>query len=150
LLSTRPEIGILATRNLGIQPLPKEWSSDMIDAHRKGEIVRLDNHNISIPITLRGQVLGVVRLQKNINQAGWTDNEISLMEVLIDQLENALESARLYNDTQRSAARERLVTEITTKIRSSNDPDTMLQTAIVELQNALRANKVQIHVPPRD
>jgi GAF domain-containing protein len=148
LLRTRSQMGVLASSDLGIQSPSKQWTPDMVEASQIGEIVRPDQHTISIPIILRDQILGVVRLQKDEGETGWTDDEIELMDTLVDQLEVALENARLYSDTQRSAARERLVTEITTKIRSNVDPQSMLRTAIVELRQALQANRAQVFFPP--
>jgi GAF domain-containing protein len=120
------------------------WTPEMVLASQEGSIVQVDNKTIAIPIILREEVLGVVRLKKTESQNDWTDEEINLMTTLIDQLEVALESARLYSDTQRRAAREQLVTEITTKIRAANDPQTMLQTAVLELRQALQAQRAQV------
>jgi hypothetical protein len=150
LLRARTHFGVLATSDLGIQPPTTNWTPDMVEAGKTGEIIRSDGRTISIPVILRDQILGVVRLQKNEGDTSWTDDEIELMDSLVDQLEVALESARLFDDTQRSAARERLVTEITTKIRSTNDPQSMLRTAVVELRRALQANRVQVFVPPSE
>jgi GAF domain-containing protein len=44
----------------------------------------------------------------------------------------------------RRAERERLVAEITTKLRASNDPRTILQTAMSELRNTLSRSRTQI------
>lgn len=146
-LQSRDHIGVLASSDFGIQPPSKDWTPEMVEASQNGELVRPDDRTIAIPIILRDQILGVVRLQKNEGETGWTDDEMELMDTLVDQLEVALESARLYSDTQRSAARERLVTEITTKIRSNVDPQTMLRTAIIELRQALQANRAQVYMP---
>jgi GAF domain-containing protein/HAMP domain-containing protein len=146
-LRTRDHIGVLASSDFGIQPPSKDWTPEMVEASQNGELVRPDDRTIAIPIIVRDQVLGVVRLQKNEGETGWTDDEMDLMDTLVGQLEVALESARLYSDSQRSAARERLVTEITTKIRSNVDPQTMLQTAIIELRQALQANRAQVYMP---
>ncbi len=150
LLRTRTHPGILATSDLGFQPPSKEWTQDMATAKQTREIIQSDDHTISIPIILRDHVLGVVRLQKNEFETGWTDDEKELMDSLVEQLEIALDGARLFDATQRSAARERLVTEISTKIRSTNDPHSMLQTAIIELRRALQANRTQVYVPHSD
>ncbi len=56
----------------------------------------------------------------------------------------ALDSARLYTATQRRAERERLTAEIVNRIRASNDPQTILQTAVQELQRALNVPKAQV------
>ena len=74
----------------------------------------------------------------------WTENEVTLMETLGDQLGVALESARLYENARRRAERERLTGEITAKVRSSNDPQVILQTAVLELRRALQASRAQV------
>jgi GAF domain-containing protein/HAMP domain-containing protein len=150
LLGARSQFGIQVTSELGIQTPSRSWTPDMIAAGKTGEIIRPDTHTISIPISHYGQILGVVRLQKNESDNGWTEEEIDLMDTLVDQLEVALESARLHSDTQKSAARERLVSEITSKIRSSADPQIMLKTAIDELKRALQASRAHFYVPPSD
>jgi GAF domain-containing protein len=129
-----------------------EWSPEMIRASQNKKMARGIDKTIAIPITLRDEVLGVVRLQKENGQPDWTGEEIDLMETLIDQLEVALESARLYSETQRRATREQMVTEITSKIRSSIDPEEMLQTAVRELKQAFAAQRVQVLVqsPPNE
>ena len=103
-----------------------------------------DDYCIVVPIILRDQVLGVVRLQKSPDAQPWNEEEINLMDTIIDQLEAALESARLYKDTQQRAQRERMVSEITTKIRASTDSQTMVQTAVSELREAIRAQRAQM------
>ena len=54
------------------------------------------------------------------------------------------ENARLFEETTARADRERLVSEITSKIRSNNDPQSMIQTAIQELRAALGASRVDV------
>jgi GAF domain-containing protein len=54
------------------------------------------------------------------------------------------ENARLFEETTRRAERERLVSDITSKIRSVNDPQTMIQTAMEELRRALGASRVEV------
>jgi hypothetical protein len=54
------------------------------------------------------------------------------------------ENARLFEETSGRAERERTVADITNKIRSTNDPNVMLATAMEELKKALGASRVQI------
>ena len=61
-----------------------------------------------------------------------------------DQVAQAIENARLFEQTVRRAERERRVLEISNKIRSANDPQVMLQVAVQELKNALNASRAQI------
>jgi len=149
LLKSRPDLGVLASSKKEIQFVQDEWTLDMKRAGKNQEIIHSDPRTINIPVVLRDQVLGVVRLRKDEDENNWTDSEIQLVDSLIDQLEGALESARLYSETQRSAARERLVSEIATKIRSTTDPQEMLQTAVTELQDAFQAKRVQVLMPSK-
>jgi len=58
----------------------------------------------------------------------------------------ALESARLFEETQRMAERERLVSEITAKVRASMDVDIILQTAVRELGAALGTDRAFVQL----
>jgi hypothetical protein len=55
-----------------------------------------------------------------------------------------LDNARLFEETSSRASRERLVSDITTKIRSTTDPQEMVRTAVEELKRALGATRVEI------
>jgi len=102
-----------------------------------------------IPIALRGQAIGVIRLQDIDQKRSWNEEEISLIKEFADQVGLALENARLLEATQRRAEREYLVGQITTKLRASNDPQVILQTAVTELRKALHAQKAQVIIQAR-
>lgn len=78
--------------------------------------------------------------------AGWTAEEITLLETLADQLGVALENARLYQDTQRRAIRERLTGQVTARMRETLDVDTVLQTAVREIGEALGLHDVTVRL----
>jgi GAF domain-containing protein/HAMP domain-containing protein len=100
--------------------------------------------SLTVPITLRGETIGVIRLQDEIEKRqNWTEQEIASVKTVADQVGIALENARLLEQTMRRADRERKVLEITSKIRSAADPQAMIKTAVEELQKALHASKAQ-------
>ena len=100
--------------------------------------------SLTVPITLRGETIGVIRLQDEIEKRqNWTEQEIASVKTVADQVGIALENARLLEQTMRRADRERKVLEITSKIRSTADPQAMIKTAVEELQKALHASKAQ-------
>jgi len=146
LLRKEGDIGASSTSFSTGQITKHSWTPEMLTAFKNGTIVRTEDLTLAIPIVLRDQVLGVVRLRKNKGENDWSNSEIQLMDTLVDQLENTIEGARLYGDSLRRAAREQLVTEITTKIRGTTDPQEMLQTAISELRQALHTQRVQVLV----
>jgi GAF domain-containing protein/HAMP domain-containing protein len=101
---------------------------------------------LDIPITVHDQVIGTVRARKPEGTGEWTENEADLVRTLVDQLGLALESARLYQDTQRRAARERLTAEIAGRVRETLDIDIVLQTAVREISEALSAAEVEVRM----
>ncbi len=105
---------------------------------------------LAIPIRLREQVIGVLNIRSQDPNRRWDDDEIALLSSISDRLALALENARLFEETTRRALRERTVSEITTKIRSKTDPESMIQTALAELRQVLGASHVEIlpYAPP--
>jgi two-component system NtrC family sensor kinase len=89
-----------------------------------------------------------VRLRKPDDAEDWTDAEANLLETLVDQLSLALEGARLYEESQRHAAQERLVGEISARMRTTLDLDTVLQTAAQEMREALGLPEVVVRLAP--
>lgn len=144
LLRARPEFGFLCTVQDAINQVQGNWSEEMLAARRNNQVVHIDQKTIAIPIRIRDQVTGAVRLRKPDDAERWTEKEIDLMQTITDQLSVALESARLYQETQRRAEREQLAGKITSHLRSSNDPQMILQTAVQELRQALQASKAQV------
>jgi GAF domain-containing protein len=144
LLRARPELGFLCTVQDAVNLVQGEWPEEMVAARRNDQVIHIDPKTIAIPIRIRDQVTGAVRLRKPDDAGKWTEKEIELMQTITDQLSVALESARLYQETQRRAERERLAGKITAHLRSSNDPQMILQTAVQELRQALQASKAQV------
>lgn len=90
----------------------------------------------TVPLTVRGQVVGGldVYLPAGVQ---WMPEQRELLEALVEQLGVALESARLYQDTQRRAARERMISEVTGRIRETLDMEAMLRTAAEQICQTL-------------
>jgi GAF domain-containing protein len=101
---------------------------------------------LMVPILVRGQPIGLIELDDADVPRRWGDDEINLAASVADQVGLALENARLLETTQRRAERERLVSEITTKLRATNDPQEILETAMTQLKNALNVRSVHVRV----
>ncbi|MFN8382241.1 MAG: GAF domain-containing protein [Anaerolineales bacterium] len=98
---------------------------------------------LSIPIDLRGESVGVmtIRLPK---EERVTRNKMDIIKAVAERVALSAENARLFEETSTRAERERLVTDITTKIRTTNDPQEMIQTAVNELKRALGVTQIEI------
>jgi GAF domain-containing protein/HAMP domain-containing protein len=97
-----------------------------------------------VPIELRGEVIGSLVVQPPAGATGWNEDQQDLIRAVAERVALSAENARLFEETTARAERERLVSEITGKIRSHNDPQTMIETAMRELRNALGATRVEI------
>jgi len=101
---------------------------------------------LKLPIKARGSVIGRINAHKPDKAGDWTQEEIALVETLTEQLGVALESARLYQDTRRRAAREQLIGEVTSRIRESLDIETVLKTTASEMRQALDLDNLVIRL----
>ncbi|MBK7453317.1 MAG: GAF domain-containing protein [Anaerolineales bacterium] len=102
-----------------------------------------DNKEIKIPLVLRDQIIGQVYLE---NSAEWSPEQKTLIESITTQASLALENARLVEESQSIAAREKLANELITKIWASTNMDNILQTTVRELGRSLEASEVVIEV----
>jgi hypothetical protein len=90
-------------------------------------------------VRVRGNTIGVLHLRKHPGAGGWTRRELDLLATLTDQLETALESARLYRDTRLAAAQQRAIAEVGASIREEIEIETVLSRALKELGTVLAA-----------
>jgi GAF domain-containing protein len=101
--------------------------------------------SLAVPISLRGETIGVINIEETRKEKkDWQKEEIQAVQSVANQVALALENARLFEQTLRRAERDRKVLEITGKIRSTTNPQEMVQIAIEELQNVLKATRAQI------
>ncbi len=103
---------------------------------------------LKLSVQARGNVIGTISAHKPDQADTWTPEEIALLETLTEQLGTALESARLYQDTQRRATRERLIGEVTARMRETLDVEAVLKTAVSEMRQALGLEKVLVRLAP--
>lgn len=96
-----------------------------------------------VPIELRGEVIGNLVVQSPAG-GSWNEDQQDLIRAVAERVALSAENARLFDETTQRAERERLVSEITGKIRSHNDPQAMIETAINELRSALGATRVEV------
>lgn len=145
LLQAEHEPGFLS-RESGIIPAGELWRPEMAEALAKGTVVA-NGRTVAVPIKVRDQVIGVVDGDKPGAAGEWTPEEIALLQLMTDQLGVALESARLYQDTQRRAAQEQAVSAVAAQLRASTDTDAILRTVAQELGQLLGASTL-VHLLP--
>lgn len=137
MLESREKVGYYCDAN-GIRHI-----SNIDDGANQEE---LDLPTIDIPVAVRGFLIGKISARKPKGSGEWSKDEINLMEELTDQLNLALESARLFEESQRRASQEQLTSEITTRIRETLDIETILETAVNEIGSAMGLAALEVHI----
>lgn len=138
IIRSEPRIGYVATPPATTQTRSDSLDPDLTKAFGSGDLITSsDGLSLSIPITVRGQVIGAIRLQKPEIADTWTEDETSLAIALSDQLSSALESARLYRESQQRAARESLVSDISARLSAASQIDAILRETVQELGQAI-------------
>ncbi len=116
------------------------------------EAVRFDNpllpgtrSEMALPLISRGRVIGALDVQST-EEAAFDEADIAVMQTMADQVANAIENARLFEETQRLAQRERTISHITSRLRSTLSLETILQTTVQELGQALGASEAIVYL----
>lgn len=98
---------------------------------------------LKVPILLRGQSIGTITLSRPPDFP-WTEQESNLAKTIGEQIGMAIENARLVENTRARAQREELISEVSSRMRATLDMDTVLQTAVQEIQKALNLQTVEV------
>jgi GAF domain-containing protein/PAS domain-containing protein len=99
---------------------------------------------VAVPIVLREQTIGALNLRFQRGQV--TPDTVTLVQEVANRLALTLESARLYRETQRSAAREQMIAETTSRMREPLDLDNVLQTAVAEMRRVLDLDSLAVRL----
>lgn len=102
--------------------------------------------SITIPVKLRGQTLGVLNIKAPTSDRKWSQDEINLAQAVSDRLALALDNARLLQESQRSAAKEAKIGEVSAKISASINMRSVLETAVEALGRALPGSEVVLQL----
>lgn len=142
---TGAAIGFRAGERGGVSSVDtKTWSVEALRSAMEAKVITSkDESTIYVPILVRGQTIGILKLARP-DHAQWTPDETQTAETIADQMSSALESARLFDSAQRRAAKEQALGEITSKISASTNMHNVLQTAVEELGRALPGSEVII------
>jgi transcriptional regulator with GAF, ATPase, and Fis domain len=104
---------------------------------------------LSIPIKLRGEVIGLVEVQAPDNRQ-WDKDEMDIVTAIIDRAAIAMENARLLTESQKRAAKEHTIGEISAKISAQSDIGDLLKTAAQELTRTLPGTEIAIQFRRED
>jgi len=119
-----------------------EGESDQLRMKGRGAV-------LSLPIKLRGEVIGSVDIRSPENRQ-WDQDELDVVTAIIERSAIAMENARLLAESQKLAAKERTIGDISTKISAQSDIDGLLKIAAQELSRSLPGMDIAIQLTKED
>jgi GAF domain-containing protein len=97
-----------------------------------------DSKSLVAPVTLHNHTIGAIQLH-NIKGQSLGEDDLAIIEAVVDQLAQSAENLRLFGETRQRADYERLIGEITRKIRQAPNMEILTQTAAEAISAALGA-----------
>ncbi|MFZ4813039.1 MAG: GAF domain-containing protein [Phototrophicaceae bacterium] len=102
---------------------------------------------ISVPIKLRNEILGAMSFWLPVKQS-LTERQLELARTIALRLGNALENARLLEQTQAQATRERKAGQAAGLLIGATDVNSLLELAANTFNEALGAIQTQVYIEP--
>lgn len=126
----------------------EQWTPTMTDAVTRRRSITTDlgqSVRFSVPIILRGEILGVIETDVEKELAN-SQTQLELLDALSNRVATSLETARLFEETQASNAQEQRINEIVDQYQTANSVDELLQITLKELQRSLGAEEGMIRL----
>ena len=105
-----------------------------------------ENGSLLVPVQLRGQTIGRLRLKSPDPSRQWTEDEVAMIEATAERVALALDGARLLEDAQKRASREALLAEIAAKLSTSFRLDSILRDTVEELGQTMKGSTVSFQL----
>ncbi len=102
---------------------------------------------VNIPIMRRDDVLGAMSFGLPLERRV-TERQLDIARAVTDRLTVALENARLVEQSQAQAARERKASEVSSQLLGQQEVDALLATAAESFSSALGAIYTRIYIEP--
>lgn len=128
----------------GAQPLQsrlKFGKPDQPEAENGISAETGENATLTIPIKVRGEAIGVLNVrvpQKDL----WKQDEIAIAQAIAERVAVSAENARLYQESQVRAEKERTIGKISEKLSASVNLENIFRTALQELGQLVPGSEV--------
>lgn len=125
-----------------------DWTPTLDQAvQTKRVVTHGDTHGkiVSLPIAVRGQVIGAMEFELDADQTLAPD-QVVVMQQVIERLGLSVDNLRLLEEAQRSAQREATVNAISTRLQATTSVDSMIAAATQSLADAFQSSRVAIRL----
>lgn len=135
---------------LQVKAIPQNLPSDLLKQLESGKpvIVNTDakKNTLIIPLMVLNQIIGVIGLEQEDANRTWTDEEIAVAQAAANRAALTLENARLLEESQRRAVKERTIFEATARIGSAVNMENILQATAEELERVVGGSEVVLQI----
>lgn len=131
-----------------MQSVPQNLPIDLLKQLEAGKAIVTQTNasdvkkTLFVPITVRNQVIGVIGLEQEDPNRTWTEEEMAVAEAAANRAGLTLENARLLEESQRRAIKERTIFEATARIGSALNVENILEATAEELEKILSGSEV--------
>ncbi|MBD1875398.1 GAF domain-containing protein [Nodosilinea sp. FACHB-131] len=101
--------------------------------------------NMVAPLLVGDELVGLLCVHQCDRPRDWTTDEIDLLQQVAVQIGYALSQARVLQQQEVTATRERQITEIVSLMRESLDQDRIFRAAVTETRRALQTDRVSVY-----
>ncbi len=138
--------------NLLLEPMELPGAAEVT---RSGNIYQKKaDHNdksaqMTIPMKLRGEIVGMLNVKTNDNRV-WSADEMDIITAIVERAALSIENARLLNESQKRAIREQTISQISAKIGTGTEIETILKTAVRELGAQIGGAQITVEIGSGD
>jgi len=98
---------------------------------------------LSVPVTFRGDVIGVLDVQSDVRDA-FSRNDVNILEMLADMLANSITNARIYTEAKEREAALSVLDRISKQISYRLEPSVVLDQVARDATALLKAEKAMV------
>jgi GAF domain-containing protein/HAMP domain-containing protein len=135
-----------------VRAVPRHLASDLLKQLENGEPIIIKEKDdgkesyakttLMVPLMVLNQVIGVIGLEREDPDYRWTNEEISIVQAAANRAGITLENARLLEESQRRAIKERTIFDATARIGSALNIGNILYATAEEIERVLGNSEV--------
>ncbi|NWF64210.1 MAG: GAF domain-containing protein, partial [Chloroflexi bacterium] len=132
---------------LEIRPIPQNLAPDLLARLESGRPVvdrSKTKNTLLVPLTILGQVIGVIGLEQDDPDRDWSEEQITVAQAAANRAALSLENARLFEESKRRASKESAIFTATSRIGSVISMENILHVTVEEIEKVLSASEITI------
>jgi GAF domain-containing protein len=131
-----------------------DWTASLNAARQSSEVtiqtIPGQTENVlALPISVRGQAIGALEFEIDPDHMP-SPEQIAVMQQVVERMGLSAENARLFDEAQRLARRENMLSVIGARLQSAASIDSVLMAAAQSLSESLNASRIAIRLADPD